>query len=158
MFPGRERRRTRQPPPGSAFHLQRGSETILLAEDDDSVRVVMVEVLRDLGYRVLEAREGREALSVAAAHAGKIDLLLADVVMPGFGGSELLHRGSRGDRACGCSTSPGVTDDASCSTGLPTGAVLLQKPFSPWSLASRRARCSTRSHRRDRAFRASAAM
>ena len=56
--------------PGGTFDLPRGDETILLAEDDDSVRVVMGEVLRDLGYQVLEAREGRAALAIAENHAG----------------------------------------------------------------------------------------
>ena len=124
--------------PDSALHLPRGSETILLAEDDDSVRVVMGEVLRDLGYRVLEAREGREAFSVAAAHAGDIDLLLADVVMPGFGGSELLQRLAATRPGLRVLYITGVMDDAAVQHGLAgSGAKFLQKPFSPWSLASR---------------------
>jgi len=122
----------------SAFDLPRGSETILLAEDDDSVRVVMGEVLRDLGYQVLEAREGREALGLAAGLPGRIDILLTDVVLPGSGGSELLRYLS--------ATRPGlrvlyissVMDDLIAQHGVvDSGAVFLQKPFSPWSLASR---------------------
>ncbi len=84
--------------PDSTFDLPRGGETVLLAEDDDSVRVVMGEVLRDLGYQVLEAREGREALAIAAGYAGRIELLLTDVVLPGFGGGE-LHRRLAADAA-----------------------------------------------------------
>ena len=124
--------------PDGTFDLPRGSETVLLAEDDDSVRVVMGEVLRDLGYQVLEAREGREALDIAAGYAGRIDILLTDVVMPGFGGSELQRRL--------CATRPGlrvlyisgVLDDVITQNGqTDPGAVFLQKPFSPWSLAAR---------------------
>ncbi len=122
----------------ASFDLPRGGETILLAEDDDSVRVVMGEVLRDLGYQVLEAHEGREALDIAADHAGRIDILLTDVVMTGFSGSELLRRL--------CATRPdlrvlylaGVSDDVAAQHGVnDPAAVVLQKPFSPWSLASR---------------------
>ncbi len=124
--------------PESAFHLPRGSETILIAEDDDSVRVVMAEVLRDLGYQVLEAREGREALDLAAAHAGHIDVLLTDAVMPGFGGSELLQRLSATRPELRVLYIFGVMDDVPAHDGRAgSGAVFLQKPFSPWSLASR---------------------
>jgi len=124
--------------PDSIFELPRGDETVLLAEDDDSVRIVVGEVLRDLGYQVLEAREGREALAIAANFAGRIDILLTDVVMPGFGGSELQRRlfATRPDlRVLYIS---GVMDDLVALHGrADPDAVFLQKPFSPWSLASR---------------------
>jgi signal transduction histidine kinase len=117
--------------------LPRGTETILLAEDDDSVRIVIVEVLHDLGYRVLEARDGSEALAVAGAHPGRIDLLLTDVVMPGMSGTALHGRLLK--------TRPGLrlllvsgTDDAVARHGiLAHGMAFLQKPFSPWALATR---------------------
>ena len=122
----------------STFDLPRGTETILLAEDDDSVRVVMGEVLRDLGYQVLEAREGREALDIAAGHAGRIDMLLTDVVMPGIGGSELQRRLAATRPGLRVLYISGVMDDVIAQHGLADpGAVFLQKPFSPWSLASR---------------------
>jgi signal transduction histidine kinase len=125
------------PPASDAFHLPRGSETILLAEDDDSVRVVMGEVLRDLGYQVLEAREGRGALDSAGAHAGRIDVLLTDVVLPGFGGRELWERISATHPGLRVLYIAGVMDDAVAQNGLAaSGAVFLRKPFSPWSLAS----------------------
>jgi len=69
----------------------RGDETILLVEDEPSVRVLMQRVLRSLGYQVMIASEGREALEVAAAFAGKIHLLLTDLVMPEMGGLELAE-------------------------------------------------------------------
>ena len=124
--------------PDSTFELPRGGETVLLAEDDDSVRVVMGEVLRDLGYQVLEAREGREALAIAASYAGRIDILLTDVVMPGFGGSELRRRLDATRPGLRVVYISGVMDDVIAQHGcVDPGAVFLQKPFSPWSLASR---------------------
>lgn len=70
------------------------SGTILLAEDDDSVRGIVSRVLTTHGYRVLEASRGDEALSLWHAHdgaVGGIDLLVTDVVMPGTSGRELVH-------------------------------------------------------------------
>jgi PAS domain S-box-containing protein len=69
-----------------------GSETVLLVEDETLVRGLLVRVLADCGYRVLEARDGVEALGIAAAHAGPIDLLVTDVVMPRMGGVALARR------------------------------------------------------------------
>ncbi len=123
--------------PDSTFNLPRGDETVLLAEDDDSVRVVMGEVLRDLGYQVLEAREGRGALDIAAGHCGRIDILLTDVIMPGFGGNDLYRHllATRADlRVLYIS---GVIDEVGTQRGpVDPGVVSLQKPFSPWSLAA----------------------
>jgi len=72
-----------------------GGETILLVEDEDSVREVAFTILMELGYRVLEARNSREALQVAEKHGGRIDLLLTDIVMPGMNGRELSERMTR---------------------------------------------------------------
>jgi len=69
----------------------RGSETILLVEDEQGVRDIVREVLQARGYTVLEARHGIEALAVARRHRGPIDLLLTDVVMPRMGGPELAE-------------------------------------------------------------------
>jgi len=137
-FPAASAETAGAPGAGGTFDLPRGDETILLAEDDDSVRVVMGEVLRDLGYRVLEAREGREALAIAAKHTGRIDLLLTDVVMPGFRGSELQERLATTRPGLRVLYISGVMDDAIAHHGPAVpGAVFLHKPFSPWSLASR---------------------
>jgi signal transduction histidine kinase/CheY-like chemotaxis protein len=125
-------------PGESTFQLPRGTETILLVEDDDSMRVVMGEVLRDLGYQVLEAREGREALTLAAEHAGDIDILLTDVVLPGFGGQELLHRLAAVRPGMRVLFIAGIMDDApDLREGAGPGQASLRKPFSPWSLALR---------------------
>ena len=72
--------------------LARGTETVLLAEDEQDVREVAREFLESAGYTVLEAAGGAEALEVSAAHAGPIDLLITDMVMPGISGQELARK------------------------------------------------------------------
>jgi PAS domain S-box-containing protein len=69
-----------------------GTGTILVAEDEDLVRTMIVEALQDAGYRVLEARNGQHAVDVAERHRDRIDLLLSDVVMPRMSGPELAER------------------------------------------------------------------
>jgi PAS domain S-box-containing protein len=70
----------------------RGNETILVVEDEKIVRSLALEILKMHGYSVLEARNGTEALKVAARHSGTIHLMLTDVVMPQMGGPELVQR------------------------------------------------------------------
>jgi two-component system cell cycle sensor histidine kinase/response regulator CckA len=72
--------------------LPRGSETILLVEDEQEVRDLTSEFLRQCGYTVLEAKDGIEAIEVADKHSGPIHLLLTDMVMPAMGGRELASR------------------------------------------------------------------
>ena len=69
-----------------------GSETLLLVEDDEAVRDLAVSVLKQAGYRVLEAASGRAAIEVCAAEGGRIDLVISDVVMPEMWGDELAQR------------------------------------------------------------------
>jgi predicted ATPase/signal transduction histidine kinase len=80
------------PPPPLAAASMHGSETILLVEDDDQVRNTARRVLQRDGYRVLESSGPGEALLICEQHAGPIDLLLADVVMPRMSGPELAQR------------------------------------------------------------------
>jgi PAS domain S-box-containing protein len=103
----------------------RGSETVLLVEDDLAVRDLVREVLARSGYRVLVARSGTEALRLAEEEARPLDLVLADVVTPGIGGPELVQR--LGARALFVS---GHADRAA----LPCGARYLPKPFTPDAL------------------------
>jgi PAS domain S-box-containing protein len=72
-----------------------GTETVLLAEDEEGVRALVLQVLRRSGYTVLEARDGEEALTLGKEHPGPIHLLLTDVVMPRLGGGRLASRLTR---------------------------------------------------------------
>jgi Response regulator containing CheY-like receiver domain and AraC-type DNA-binding domain len=64
--------------------LPGGTGTVLLVEDEDMVRDLCVRVLDELGYRVLQAPNGKEAIALSNGHGGRIDLLMTDVVMPGM--------------------------------------------------------------------------
>jgi CheY-like chemotaxis protein len=125
------------PVPAPALAV-RGSETVLLVEDEDQVRALAAGILRRYGYRVLEAPTAREAIALAGTQPGRLDLLLTDVVMPEMGGPLLAKklRALRPDlRVLFMS---GYTDDAVVRHGLlEAGAAFLQKPFVPEALARR---------------------
>ncbi len=115
-----------------------GSETILLVEDESSVRDLTAEVLDRAGYRVLTARDGQRALEIAGANDGGIDLLLTDVVMPGISGRELADRLVMVHPATRVLFMSGYTDDAIVQHGvLNAGTEFLQKPFTGAALAAR---------------------
>jgi two-component system, cell cycle sensor histidine kinase and response regulator CckA len=80
------------PPPVRHAAPGRGSETILLVEDEQAVRNVATRILTNQGYSVLAACDGEEAMAVAETAGGTIDLVLTDVVMPDIGGPELVAR------------------------------------------------------------------
>ncbi len=110
----------------------RGTETILLAEDEDSVRSLTARVLRGLGYQVLEARLGREAEEIARGRTAPVELLLTDVVMPEYSGSELAARLSRQSPGLKVLYMSGYTDEAVIHHGLlESNIAYLQKPFTP---------------------------
>lgn len=69
-----------------------GSETILAVDDDPTMLELVAEVLNPLGYKVILAKNGEEALEIAASHQDKIDLLLTDVMLPGIKGQELAKQ------------------------------------------------------------------
>ena len=79
-----------EPPEEST--VPRGAETILVVEDDELVRGITVRALRALGYRILLAEDGEDALQVVDGHSGRIDLVVTDVAMPRMGGLELAER------------------------------------------------------------------
>ncbi len=113
-----------------------GTETVLLVEDEDQIRAVTRVILRDLGYQVIEARNGGEALLHCENHPGTIDLLLTDVVMPQMSGPELAKRlmRTRPDMRVLCMS--GYTDDALVRHGAAdSGMAYLQKPITPTKLA-----------------------
>ena len=123
---------TERPSGVKSNELPRGSETVLLVEDEEQVRVLAARVLRQQGYTVLQASNGVEALSIASRHAdGEIDLLLTDVVMPLIGGRELsiklrdIHPNVR------VIYTSGYTDEAVIRHGmLKPGTDFVQKPYS----------------------------
>jgi two-component system, cell cycle sensor histidine kinase and response regulator CckA len=116
----------------------RGSETILVAEDEDGVRSLTREVLEKYGYTVLEAANGEEALKVAEAHEGPLDLLLSDVVMPRMGGPELAQALLAKRPSVKVLYMSGYTDHPMVRRGVVNaGVAFLQKPFTPTVLVSR---------------------
>jgi two-component system cell cycle sensor histidine kinase/response regulator CckA len=81
-----------QPKARPAARDMSGAGRILFVEDEDAVRGVAARLLRARGYEVIEACDGEEALVLAEEHAGKIDLLISDVIMPGLDGPSLLKQ------------------------------------------------------------------
>jgi PAS domain S-box-containing protein len=114
------------------------SEAILVVEDDEDVRTYTVEILRELGYRVVEAANGRAALGTLEAGEPAIDLLLTDVVMPEMSGSELADHARRIRPTLKILYTSGYTRDAIVRDGrLEPGLDLLPKPFTYVSLAAK---------------------
>ncbi len=116
---------------------QRGTETILLAEDEPSVRTLVRDELRKLGYKVVEAKNGVEACLLATQQAESFQLLLTDVVMPGMGGRELAQHLSVINPELRTLFMSGYMDDVGIMAGQEEGTTsFLQKPFTPEVLAS----------------------
>jgi CheY-like chemotaxis protein len=115
--------------------LAKGSETVLVVEDEEGVRALVCETLKPKGYKVLEAREPGEALKIVEQCAEPIDLLLTDVVMPHMGGKELATRLITAHPKIKVLYMSGYTDDAVVRHGvLEAGTFFLQKPFVPSTL------------------------
>ena len=113
-----------------------GTETILLAEDDDLLRPLARSLLEKVGYTVLAAANAEEALALASKHPGPIALLVADVVMPGESGRQLGRRLAPLRPETRVLYVSGYTDDAIVHHGLlEPGLNYLQKPFTPAALA-----------------------
>ena len=120
-----------EPPP-----LRGGNETVLLVEDAAPVRTLARRSLEARGYRVLDAADGPSAIELSARHAGEIDVLVTDVVMPGMSGRELAERLAPTRRGMKVLYTSGYTDDAMVRQGvLNAGVAFLQKPFVPDTLA-----------------------
>jgi CheY-like chemotaxis protein len=126
-----------KPAPALAFS-KCGSETVLLVEDEPTVRELLAGFLERLGYRVLMASNGEQALRISQDFADPIDLLLTDVVMPGMGGPELSDRLSSMRSGLKVVYTSGYPQGAMTHHGmLGPEAVLLQKPFELHVLAGR---------------------
>jgi PAS domain S-box-containing protein len=123
------------PPALNPSDTPRGTETILLSEDEQDVREVAREFLESGGYTVLEAGNGADALRVAAAHNGGIDLLVTDMVMPGMTGQELAGRLQQKHPGLRVIYMSGYSERAAAESAHADSSIrLLTKPFSRTAL------------------------
>jgi two-component system cell cycle sensor histidine kinase/response regulator CckA len=113
----------------------RGSETVLIAEDEAPLRAVVGAALRELGYEVIECEESPDAVRIASEHVGRIDLLVADVIMPKLRGPELAARVRELRPDIKVLFMSGYADDAELAGPDGRRAALLAKPFTPEALA-----------------------
>jgi PAS domain S-box-containing protein len=127
--PAETTERERQP-----RHTKRGSETILLVEDDSMLRELVADILTGCGYSVLIAGHPKEAETLSTQHAGNIDLLLTDVVMPTMNGQELAKRITASRKTTKVLYMSGYAEEFA---ELNAGTLFLQKPFTPSTLAAK---------------------
>jgi DNA-binding NtrC family response regulator len=120
-------------PASDEGELPNGTETVLLVEDADDVRILARRALVERGYTVRAARNAAEALEIAAA--GDVDVLLTDIVMPRTSGPELVAEYVATRSAPVVIYMSGYADDALAKYELDPTAVLLRKPFTPAVLA-----------------------
>jgi two-component system, cell cycle sensor histidine kinase and response regulator CckA len=137
-FPRAEESVRSQQPSAASEPLPRGSETVLLVEDEEALRDLIRTVLQEAGYTVLHAHKGQEALRIAADPGFKIDLLLTDVVMPGLAGPQLARQLLASRPGLRVLFMSGYADDVIVNRGvLSSGSALIQKPFSRKALLTR---------------------
>jgi signal transduction histidine kinase len=122
----------------SASATAAGTETVLLVEDEASVRRLLKHVLTKQGYHVLEASSGEEAVEIYDRHSGPIDLLLTDMVMPRMNGRELANQLVSRQESLRVLYVSGYTDDVLIRNGaLGPGMYFLQKPLKPHILTAK---------------------
>jgi CheY-like chemotaxis protein len=122
------------PPPSE----HSGTETLLIVENEPAIRNLLQMALRRNGYTVLAAESAREALEIVRGHAGAIDLLITDVVMPDMNGPELVRELATIRPDTRALFMSGYLDDALGEHGvLPSHANFIQKPFSPRVIAQK---------------------
>jgi CheY-like chemotaxis protein len=120
---------------GAFASLPRGTETVLLVEDETGVRELIRDFLARCGYTVLEATGVPEAFTLFETHASHLDLLVTDVVMPQMNGRVLAERLLERQPGLRVLYMSGYTDDQVLVQGIAGGAGFLQKPFTPDVLA-----------------------
>ena len=139
QLPFVERPPESEPPPEQEpdeSAVPRGVETILVVEDDELVRGITVRALRALGYRILLAEDGEDALKVVERHNGKIDLVVTDVAMPRMGGLELAQRLTADNPELKVLFVSGYSEDELPEpVGLAPNHAFLDKPFTASMLA-----------------------
>jgi CheY-like chemotaxis protein len=123
-------------PQASPLEKLEGTETILLVEDETSVRELISQYLRDMGHTVVEASHGAEALEVARRYQGPLDMLVTDMVMPKMSGRELADRLLEEHPQLKILFISGYTSDTAARHGILEGEMaFLQKPFGLRDLA-----------------------
>ena len=119
----------------SPAEYRQGPPTILLVDDDDSLREVAGTILRNRGYTVLEAKDGNSCLKIAQEYPGPIHLLVTDMFMPGMNGREVAdHLATLRDRTKVLYMSGHSNGAILTHCGLYPGVVFVHKPFSPETL------------------------
>jgi two-component system cell cycle sensor histidine kinase/response regulator CckA len=114
----------------SRTEIRKGTETVLLVENAESLRTLAKEFLKGSGYAVLDAENGKEALRIASGFGGTIHLLLTDVIMPGMGGKQLAEQLTSLRPSIRVLFMSGYSNDGIVQSGILTsGAPLLEKPF-----------------------------
>ena len=125
-------------PSAASFESLSGSETVLVAEDEPGVRKLVCETLEQLGYKVLQAADGREALHILEEPNRSVDVLLTDVIMPVMGGPELAKQVRSLAPHTKVIYMSGYAADTLAVYGLPQPDIeYLQKPFTPAALAEK---------------------
>jgi CheY-like chemotaxis protein len=125
-------------PKDASAEALRGSETVLLVEDNPGVRTLVRKMLARYGYRIIDTSDPDEALAWSSRHPGPIDLLVTDVVMPGMSGPVLAERLAQRHPGLRILFMSGYTDDTVLHHGvLSPGIHFLQKPFTHKGLAGR---------------------
>jgi PAS domain S-box-containing protein len=140
LFLGRESRHIGREVEAEAIALEApgGSETVLVVEDDDEVRAYTVGILRELGYRVVEAHDGQSAIRLLDREDFSVDLLLTDVVMPKMSGEELADTARAMHPDLKVLFASGYTRDAIMRDDrLEAGVDLISKPFTYATLAAK---------------------
>ncbi|MBA3015502.1 MAG: response regulator [Desulfobulbaceae bacterium] len=123
--------------PSPTITLPHGHETILVVDDESSIRTLVTDILRPLGYTILEAGNGAEALELSDSFDGQIDILLTDVIMPGLNGRELAEAITTKRPETKILYMSGYTDNAIAHHGvLDQGIILIEKPITANKLTS----------------------
>jgi PAS domain S-box-containing protein len=131
-FPAVEESRDLAPPTVPMKQSAQGCETLLVVEDEDSVRKLVCGLLKRSGYHVLMARSGGEALKLCETYTDRIDLLISDLIMPAMSGTELYERMIVMRPEVKVLFISGYSDEAIENRGLlASNSVFLQKPFPP---------------------------
>jgi two-component system cell cycle sensor histidine kinase/response regulator CckA len=110
--------------------VSEGSQTILIVDDEEMVRSIATQMLEKLGYQVVAAASGAEAIEEFERDAGRFDLVILDMVMPGINGSEVFDKIKALDSSIKCILSSGYSRDSQADAIMKRGCdAFIQKPF-----------------------------